>query len=106
MDASVAAFIAYAANAVVQFADNNLTATGLAHGFVEGNPVTRFLIKHVGTVGSGAVKIGLIPFAGIIVDLTQHLSFGFNATMAAVTVVAVVWNAIQLKKRKISINIF
>ena len=51
-----------AASAVV--ADNYTTAIGLQHGFVEGNPVTRWLIKKVGTSFAGFLLGGTVLISG------------------------------------------
>jgi hypothetical protein len=87
----------------MQFADSYLTAVGIKNGFVEGNPVTRFLFKKLGVAGTNAIKIGALPVVGFFVEYYSGLPGAFNGTMAAVTAVAVVSNFIQLKRKKVSI---
>jgi hypothetical protein len=106
MDAGTLAFFSYAANLVAQGADSFLTSAGLAKGFTELNPLSNFMIKKLGQAGWNAIKMGALPFLGLAIPLflnKPEYANAFNFTMAAVTAPVVVWNFIQLKRKKIAI---
>lgn len=64
-----------------QLADTWTTHRGLITGGIEGNPISAAIIKKIGIIGLGAVKIGLaaiLPFVGFwFLKSDGYQNYGF-----------------------------
>lgn len=95
-------FLAYAAACAGQGLDCYTTSLGLSHGLVEGNPVSRFLIAHLGETGTNALKMGFLPLASVVGGFYAHSSIpGF--VVAGIGLAAGIANIVTLRKAKVSL---
>lgn len=95
-------FFSYVAACAGQFLDCFTTSIGLSHGLTEGNPISRFLIAHLGETGTNALKMGFLPLAATVGGFYTHSSIpGF--VIAGIGLAAGIANIVTLRKAKVSL---
>src|SRR5258708_1812319 len=85
--------------------DGYTTAIALQHGFVEGNPIARWLFKKVGqSFTLFAEGVALLFAIGMISNYDLNAAYAFAGIITAGEAVMVIRNYKLLKKAKISLK--
>lgn len=85
--------------------DGYTTAVALQHGFVEGNPVARWLIKKVGqSFTLFAEGVALLFAIGAISNYDLNAAYLFAGVLTASEGVMFLRNYLKLKKSNISLK--
>lgn len=86
-------------------ADVYTTETGLAHGFKEVNPLTRFLFSKLGPSATAFLVAGAV-LLGVSISSVWAGTYStyFGAVLAGSETVVAVRNYILLKKAKVSLK--
>lgn len=97
-------FLLYVAATLGQFLDDRTTEVALAHGFVEANPIGKWLISKVGVQGMYFVKTAALPVAvTIFAALHPHYGMPLQVLVAGLGWGVGVANALKLRKAKIAV---
>ena len=107
MNPDVLFFISYSVTVITNLLDAYLTTVGSTHGFIEKNPVMRWVQKKLGILGSNLIKaFGSVIFgmSGLFFGATgEHYGTISNFLLSGLIGGVCVWNTIQLKRAKVSI---
>ena len=98
-------FLLYALATLGQFSDVRTTEVGQQHGFVEGNPVGRWLLTKLHIQGLYITKVALLPITAVILTATVNFDFiGLLGLLAAVGFVFGIRNYLALKAKGVTFS--